>query len=793
MSVPTPQEDFRKKSTITEAELSVALNPLGLTNPAEVAERFFGPNALDASIAERGQAYIAAARLIIENSAAPSSWRDTERPMFQAMFPEESTEKARDPKAIYYAHLEKTAAAWLQCFESGRTEPIEHHHVVTHLATAQKAQSEKTVLLNVLLGELCEQIRPLINDPNADTDTLLKHLNNAENHTNWKTRAPVTTKVDIKPNIVQVRIDEPITEFTQDQQEAWKKILAQKEKDRPRWFRKLAPWEQKHFTTIVAKWAAQTEPRENLGTLMGTPPTTIRGYPGARNAYKSAIITYKKDPKTKELRKISHVTKIRSGHISPSKMKSIKERQQAAQDNVEQLIIAGIQQRLEKDSTQTDFLIDLQTLITPFIVPADNEMDLDRLHAIDKLRKKFRDPEKLKAFFNDNFAKENIKNPKITLITSNYPVNEVRVLVNLLAPLKIIPGISHLVELPTLVKTLINAPPKEKFTSFMKWLFSIETYRGIKRAFENSNALRVIEKRIAQREREIEAQENVPEDVKNDIKMARDALNKIKAISGPIQRIRNFITRGINHNAERAALEQIAVSGCGAIRIGSCMSGKDREEEVSEHATAMASFYANEGMLPPIPPAKTKLTDEYKNRNKKVTGTNEEHITLLRTKYESRVADAFLSGHGQKIAAQNAAGANGLKSSDTVLGKSISEQAQQNLSERHPDDAAAEHYRTTKPTKTGERNAKLNRAKASTVEQAYQANMPKTLVSEEVSPPAQVTPPSIQEKTSPPAQIRQFHLRRKKDKRHFPLDLDPADNQKPEAPNSNGAAPRDIL
>ncbi|HXH54150.1 MAG TPA: hypothetical protein VNK03_00170 [Gammaproteobacteria bacterium] len=723
MSVNTNEFDindkFRKYKKASAESLFALLNTKN-----EDENRFFGSNAATESIKERGESYIDAAILIVENSAEAGKAEQLKKlEDIKTNWQKNSFDVAIKSDPFYLRYID----ARIQYIENSTLDPepkrkeIESLELMKSKWEAKEVDKKKLVPLHELLGELCEEIRPCVGK-NSDIEKLLKNLNNAENHVNWKTREPLRTIVDLGEDVIQVRIDEPITEFTKEQEKEWERILLDK-KEQPNWFKKLQPWEQKHFQEKVNEWKQKKEgpPKLNLnlGTHMGVPPTTIRGYPGARNAYTSDIITYKRDPKNPaNFIKINQVRKIRSGHISPSKMKKTKERVAAAQANLEQLILAGIRNDLKANPGKSDFIVDLQTLITPPLSPADNEMDLDRLQAIKNLREKFKKTDKEDGF--GEFLREyGIKTkevgtggPTIQLITSNYPVNKMRAVSNFLAPLKVIPGLSHIISLPELISNLKNNdPPIEKFKSTGKWVFSfaVEGYRGIKRARENNNTLKALHET-----KDYLLQRHGPgAPLPTELKMAADALDKIKAMSGPMQRARNFAKRGINHNAERAALEQIAVSGLGGIRIGSCMSGKDREGAVSEHVAAMTAFHAKYGQFPPIPPtSRMDINDELR---KKFPNKTEKDF---RKEYEGLVAKQFLSCHDQKIAEQNAKGAKGLKSPGDVLGKNVSKQAHAIILERHPDTKSKEHYELTSPSELSNRSAKLNRAHTSKVEKA---------------------------------------------------------------------------
>jgi hypothetical protein len=651
------------------------------TQQQEVAMRFFGPNSQRTAVKERGESFIEAAILMLKSN-------------FNKY---EGLEIYQEHNRVYLERLEKIKKHW---------DTITNHNE-EHL--------------HGLLEVLCEETNKSIFNGKKDTESLLKNLSNAENHVNWnKGRNPLETVTQIDENTIQVRIDTPITEFTKAQQEEWEKILEQNKKMQPKWFKKLSPWEQNYFTEKVKEWQTLAEearihrkPIPNLGTFMGVPPTTIRGYPGARNGYKSSYYTFKKDPNSQDkflYTPVSHIQKIRSGHISPSSMKSSKERLKAAQENIEQLILAAVRDDV-KNRTKNNFLIDLQTLITPPLKPSDNEMDLDRLNAIDNLRKKFKG-NGFKEFLKENGIKvPKNYDPKIQLITSNYPVNKGRAPSNFFAPLK--PFFAHFLEFPALVKSIKNEPITKWPMAFATWAFSplVEAWRGINRAIENNRALSVLNN----------IKDELPKPLTKEQQMAADCLEKIKDISGPFQRLRNAVKFGINHNAERAALEQIAVSGLGGTRIGSCMSGKDREGAVSIHVAAMTAFHAKYGRLPPIPPAsyniddttKQQVIEKYKGdpKNPKISDKEiiKNYIKELRGEYEEMAAKVFLSGHDQNIAADNAKGANGLKESKVILGSRIVKKMKEILVQREKNKVYKNYWADSDPTKVSNQNAKLNK------------------------------------------------------------------------------------
>jgi hypothetical protein len=415
-------------------------------------------------------------------------------------------------------------------------------------------------------------------------------------------------------------------------------------------------WKASNFTR-----AKEGKEQLNLGDYLGVPPTTVRGYPGARNAYKSYFYNYEKKDNG-DFKLVSQAFKIRSGHITPDKMENDKECLEAATENIKQLILAHAEQQIA--SGNENLLFDLQTLITPPLKGEDRKMDKARLDAVSAIRKDF-----AKDGFLEFLEKNNVKVPRgkkitLTLLTSNYPVNRARTLVN-------VANVGMVLFLPFTIPLL---------------------YNSIKRINENNKTMRALRDIV----------KNTPvykQD--NDFKMAKAALEKIDEISG-FQRFKNFRKRGLNHNAERAALEQIAVSGLGGVRLGSCMSGKDREGGVSEHVAAMTAYYSKYGELPPIPPV---------NKDSE-----------RRKEYEEMVAKAFLAGYEQRIANVNAPGANGLKDIQDILGRNVMKSVKKVIVEQYFKDAPPkekEYWKNCNIEKLTKKIASLNRVKEFSQNETY--------------------------------------------------------------------------
>ena len=557
--------------------------------------QFFGKDAFSNSAKKRGLAFITGASPIIKNTK------------------EEDFSESED-KVL--TELNKITTAW------GK---IKNHN------------SEDINELQHLLNSALESGIKGFNSKNA--------LQNAENHIQWGKRETVDSIIEF-PEVdnveyCQERIDVPITKLTQEQTAEWMKILDNDDlkavnnqlpksvmftgskKQKPTWFTKLATWEQNHLMEKVKSWNPNKVP--NLGDHLGVPPTTVRGYPGARNAYTSTFITYKKE--NGNWIEKDRMVKIRTGHVVPDKMKNKNERLEQTKNNIKQLMLVQIQNQLERSD---NVLISLQTLITPIgmirKMTDDYHLDDVRKKAVKELKKEFKTPDAFKTFLSNNGVNTQDKSPKLTFITSNHSVNKGRFF-NLAGG--------------------ENRETREKLNS-------------ISAGIGNSKA--------------------------------KSALEKMEKIRG-LRRVANLFSRGMNHNAERAALEQIAVDALGGMRIGSCMSGKDREGAVSMLVAATNAFYAKHGNFPPIPP--------FLNTKDKV----------LRNEYENMVAAEFASRHDIIIADVNALGATGLKEAGVILGKNIMNKAAVLIREKATEGSISD-LTGKRLSEQSNKTAKLNKPKS---------------------------------------------------------------------------------
>lgn len=445
-------------------------------------------------------------------------------------------------------------------------------------------------------------------------------LDNAENHVNWKEREPLITNIEDenRPTISMNRTETPISTFTDDLEKEWLKILTDNEK--PHWFTVLPTWEQNYFNARVQAWKKQKEEggKQNLGDFLGPVPTTIRKYPGAPNAYVTKVELTEADGSKVTFRK------IRSGVIAPAALKGVKkkdkkedkeeknktqeEKTQIAKQNLEQLLVVAIQEKMNEIAEHPDFEnnkpvtmdlpILLQTLYTP---PAQPPGGAKTNKAVMDAFTRMRDELAAENGTQNFLAKHKLTNNdisfnKIELLYSNKAVNKGRV---------------------------------------VSWFHNLRSSQG-KESRQSDEILANY----------VKALPNTPEN-----QMAKEALKSYQNMKFTQNTLGSIFSTKNNAMAERAALEQI-IAGKVGMRVGSCVSGKDREEMITEIAIAQQQFFLRYKRFPPPYYA---------------TGPDKE----LRAKFTEMVARQYLTGHGHKLAAENSKGCDGLKNIKDVMGDSI--------------------------------------------------------------------------------------------------------------------------
>lgn len=439
-----------------------------------------------------------------------------------------------------------------------------------------------------------------------DFKAVKQELDNAENHVNWKPRAPLQSITNFSEQQTTVRIEDPIQHFTDNITNEWRSILTKNAQ--PEWFIALPAWEQNYLQQRVRAWDKQKNSQngvQNLGEFLGNVPTTIRRYPGAPNAYVTKVEIVNGN-------KTESFLKVRSGVIAPAAMKAKgkagkAEKVRLAKENLEQLVAAAINAKIadmkERDPDFTgsiDLPVLFQTLYSPPFQPPGAYNNAAVMKAVDLVKKDLENP---KEFFQkQGIDTQGITLNKIDLLYTNRAVNNARGL--------------------TWVSNLFNKQGKET---------------------------RHTEKMLSKYVEELG--NRVGKDHK-DYLIAKAALDSYKNMPYLGNTIGSVPPTKQNALAEKAALEQVIANKIG-IRVGSCVSGKDREEMITEIAIAQQEFFLEHGKFPP-PHNATSKNDKQ-----------------LRDDFMEKVARQYLTGHGHALAAENSKGCDGLKNIVDVMGKGI--------------------------------------------------------------------------------------------------------------------------
>lgn len=492
-------------------------------------------------------------------------------------------------------------------------------------------------------------------------NTLLRELCNAENHQNWLTRRALTTRIEKNDRKV-TRIEQPITTFNPLQTRAWLSILGE---DKPEWFTQLPSWEQQYFTDKVSNWVSLEEPRPNLGDFLGAVPTTIRRYPGTPNAYLSTIQVVKGD-------RTIEVKKLRSGMLAPFDMNKKNQDQKNEITFINLAQFAGEAIKLIDVGADGKYTLLLQNLYSTMVEVAgisplgkpDPAAVKAMQAAVEKMRAQLQTPEARLKFYKDHgiAVKDENNPPEIDLLYSLRPVNSAR---------------------------SISLYMQDKFLSEENQK-TTQAIRDKTKAWLMAN----------------------PDHADNH--MIESALAHYQALAGQMENNHYWysalrqqamdgagflgLVNSQNPVAEMAAYEQLLMDKIG-IRLGSCVSGKDREELVSNLLAGFVETYAQHDAFPSL--ANSAQTN-------------------LRTDFYENVAHLYLSGHGMKLAGENAKGCDGIKNPHDILG------AQQcNAIVKIAEEAYGMDTKRFNPVSTTDKIAGLNKPKAK--EPSY-INIPKPVV-----------------------------------------------------------------
>lgn len=449
---------------------------------------------------------------------------------------------------------------------------------------------------------LIETIRNTIYRGEMSFSKVKIELDNAENHVNWMPRKDKSTEAKALFNGLPTnRKERPISQFTDEQTAEWLSILSNPP---PLWFKHLPKWEQNYFKKRVREWNVDVIKKSslNLGEFLGPVPTTIRRYPGAPNAYVTSVsVTQRGSEPPIEF------TKIRSGVLVPPKLKGKTKEEQdekvrIARQNLEQLVIVAILEKKKQvegkeDKGRTLLPILLQTLYSPPFQPPGAYSNRAMMRAFKEVRDELRYPKEFNEFLKKHgIDPTTLPFSNVELLYSNRPVNNAR-------------GLSAVANL----------------------------------SGDQGRESRHTDSRLRELARQKLHKEKDP--------ILKAALESYERMPYVWNTVFGGKPTSSNPMAEKAALEQI-IAGRLGMRIGSCVSGKDREEMVTQIAIAQLEHYAAAGHFPPPYNA---------------TGAE----FLERAQFNTRVAQAYLTGHGQALAGENSKGCDGLKNIRDVLGKDI--------------------------------------------------------------------------------------------------------------------------
>lgn len=500
-------------------------------------------------------------------------------------------------------------AKLIQCQETGSNNVIPGLTIIQQEWEAKQETLKKEDIKQLQIALVTCLNKEVYAEKPKSFNMLIKELADAENHQNWLTRKKLTTRIE-KADRTITRIEQPITAFNLYQTVSWLSILDQ---NKPNWFTQLPSWEQKYFTDKIATWKSLPEPKLNLGDFLGSVPTTIRRYPGTPNAYLSTVEA------ERDGRKIV-VRKLRSGILAPFDMnkKNQNEKNEMTLHNLFQF--AGEALKLIEVGSDGKYTLLLQNLYSTMFEVAGvaplGKPDMAAVkamqYAVEKMREHLQVPEiRINLFREHGIAIADESNPpEIELLYSLRPVNSARA--------------SSLYAQDAFLTNENKKTTKAIMDKTNAWLMANPNHpdrRMIELAYSNYQLL----------DYQIESNLNWYNALKQ---QGRDAAGFLGFLNNQ------------NPVAEMAAYEQLLMDKIG-IRLGSCVSGKDREELVSILLAGLVETFAQNDVFP--------------------SPANSGQVFGRQDLYEN-VAHLYLSGHGMKLAGENAKGCDGIKNPYDILG-----------------------------------------------------------------------------------------------------------------------------
>ncbi len=474
-------------------------------------------------------------------------------------------------------------------------------------------------------------------------------LRNAENRMNWLRKRPLIITHLRSETMDLIQIDQSVSSITDRQKEEWQSIR----NNNPAWFLKLPSWEQDHWREVFIDSESTEDGKvEKLLPWFGTPPSTIRAYPGIANC---AIHTFSCCDKDFDPKEAFQLSRLRSAVIVPREICDKKDKDEGIQLKKERirLTVQNIQQliQLHLEHISGPFIkryglinrapgklltipVLMQTLLTnmkkSWLPGYEGDLVMDKAESIQVIENAVRDFQ--------------YKGIRFEFISTNYTVN-------------------MKAKRPLVNKTHIAAFSKIiKATHDFLCLFIKDIDRKNIRKFRNiiANLKSILEKIEENRLDEIYF-ESIEIECENPtletrFQLIQFLLQEYWNLQQHSTNLRTYsFLSHVNVPLFIAAIEELLVCSINGIVHSSCKSGKDRRAMALMYEDAiLACFYhaKSHGLVRNI------IRDQSENNVRQVL-------------FRSIVAELFQSEHHNDIAECNAEGCFALKSVADVLPKSI--------------------------------------------------------------------------------------------------------------------------
>ncbi len=519
----------------------------------------------------------------------------------------------------------------------------ELEHLKQVIASGQIVPLDLDEIVGVMAYCLAQHIEPF--NYGSAHDALL----GAENLACWKERPTQATHYTDSDGHTIVQLSIPITTLTPELAKEYLRIFDSD--NLPSWFSTLPDWEQIHFqqfirqelirnhynVDLIDRKNPDTEVIEILSHALSGIPATIRRYPGLANASRHVLAIYDDTGA-----RIFVQERVRSGIITPHKMKDKKEALRTTQQSIEQLVQDRIEEQVRGCISKFRLKPDM---IYPLAIPLLAQTLLSPLPGV---------AGSIAAMFDDD---KGMIMAKDQALSQSWPA-----LITAVSDIRTRPGLQGFNLQPEIISTNhafnkfrrvaesgANAENQAVLMrSFGKLLFNLATSHNV----DTSQA-------FFRQVNDIASCQNIQDLNLSDISEILDKLKTQLPEDLPLdllfEAVKDYLRLAQDDSFEhrssanlfRASLEQIIVGELSGIPYGSCKSGKDRKGIEICHTDAMIIYYKKYGELPKYDVAE-KDTDKRKN-------------------FLGVFARHFVSNHHAKNADYNAIGSYGVKSIKGVL------------------------------------------------------------------------------------------------------------------------------